>query len=79
MGFLDDLPLVDRFSKPAYLTDGFVAVTNWHQDNAVLLRQTVTSKAVKVKAVVRTLFRQRWLLPHRLRVRLLTSEIGIDP
>jgi hypothetical protein len=32
MGFLDDLPLVDRFSKPAYLAEGFVAVTNWHQD-----------------------------------------------
>jgi hypothetical protein len=27
---LNDLALVDRVNKPAYLADGFVAVTNWH-------------------------------------------------
>lgn len=27
-----DLPLVDRVTKAAYLDEGFVALTNWHQD-----------------------------------------------
>jgi hypothetical protein len=29
---VNDLPGVYRVFKPAYLTEGFVAVTNWHQD-----------------------------------------------
>lgn len=29
---LNDLPLVDRVNKPAYLSSGFLALTNWHQD-----------------------------------------------
>lgn len=29
---LNDLPGVYRISKPAYLADGFIALTNWHQD-----------------------------------------------
>ncbi len=29
---VNDLPLVDRVNKTAYLGSGFVALTNWHQD-----------------------------------------------
>ncbi|MGB7859743.1 MAG: O-antigen ligase family protein [Acidimicrobiia bacterium] len=29
---LNDLPLIDRLNKPAYLSSGFIALTNWHQD-----------------------------------------------
>jgi hypothetical protein len=29
---INDLPGVFRTSKPAYLKDGFIALTNWHQD-----------------------------------------------
>lgn len=29
---VNDLPFVFRLMKPAYLTSGFIAVTNWHQD-----------------------------------------------
>lgn len=29
---INDLPLVERVNKPAYLGSGFVALTNWHQD-----------------------------------------------
>lgn len=29
---LDDLPLVERLFKPAYIGQGFLAVTNWHPD-----------------------------------------------
>lgn len=29
---LNDLPLVDRVNKRAYLDSGFLALTNWHQD-----------------------------------------------
>ncbi len=32
MEVVNDLPLVDRVNKPAYLGSGFVALTNWHQD-----------------------------------------------
>lgn len=31
VSWIGDIPLVDRVNKPAYL-DGFVALTNWHQD-----------------------------------------------
>lgn len=29
---INDLPLIERINKPAYLGSGFVALTNWHQD-----------------------------------------------
>ncbi len=29
---IDDVPGIDRVGKPTYLTEGFVALTNWHQD-----------------------------------------------
>ncbi len=29
---VNDIPLVHRVSRPAYLADGFQALTNWHQD-----------------------------------------------
>ncbi len=29
---LNDVPFVERINKPAYLSSGFIAVTNWHQD-----------------------------------------------
>lgn len=29
---VNELPLVDRVNKPAYLESGFISITNWHQD-----------------------------------------------
>ena len=29
---IDDIPGIDRVGKATYLTEGFVALTNWHQD-----------------------------------------------
>lgn len=29
---IDAIPGIDRVGKPTYLTEGFVALTNWHQD-----------------------------------------------
>ena len=29
---VNDIWLIDRVNKPAYLASGFIALTNWHQD-----------------------------------------------
>ncbi|HHC09506.1 MAG TPA: O-antigen ligase domain-containing protein [Actinobacteria bacterium] len=50
---LDTLPLVHRLYKPAYLTQGFLAVTNWHQDPGYAAAWTNLWAAVTIVAAAR--------------------------
>lgn len=50
---LNDLPGVFRVSKPAYLADGFIALTNWHQDPGYGAAWSVLWASLALVAVAR--------------------------
>ncbi len=57
---IDRLPFVARVFKPAYLTEGFLAVTNWHQDPGYAAAWTNLWAALALVAAVRDLGSRRW-------------------
>ena len=59
---LNDLPLVFRVNRPAYLTSGFITVTNWHQDPGYAAAWTNLWLALNVVAVSRGLGSRRYWL-----------------
>jgi len=59
---VDGLPLVARVFKPAYLTEGFVAVTNWHQDPGYAAAWTNLWASLAVVAAARGRGSRRWWL-----------------
>ena len=59
---LNDLPLVFRVNRPAYLISGFVTVTNWHQDPGYAAAWTNLWLALTVLAAARGLgSKRRWI------------------
>lgn len=59
---LNDLPLVFRVNRPAYLISGFVTVTNWHQDPGYAAAWTNLWLALTVIAAARGLgSKRRWV------------------
>ncbi len=50
---INDLPGVFRISKPAYLEEGFIALTNWHQDPGYGAAWTVLWAALALVAAAR--------------------------
>jgi hypothetical protein len=59
---LNDLPLVFRVNRPAYLTSGFITVTNWHQDPGYAAAWTNLWLALSIVAVGRRLGSKRYWL-----------------
>jgi len=59
---LNDLPLVFRVNRPAYLTSGFITVTNWHQDPGYAAAWTNLWMAFSVVAIGRGLGSKRFWL-----------------
>ena len=59
---LNDLPLVFRVNRPAYLISGFVTVTNWHQDPGYAAAWTNLWLVLTVIATARGLgSKRRWV------------------
>jgi O-antigen ligase len=56
----NDIPGVFRIFKPAYLTEGFVAVTNWHQDPGYSAAWMNLWAALALVAAIRRLGTGRW-------------------
>lgn len=59
---LNDLPLIFRVNRPAYLISGFVTVTNWHQDPGYAAAWTNLWLALTVIAAARGLGSRRRLV-----------------
>jgi hypothetical protein len=61
---VNDLPLIDRVNKEAYLGSGFVALTNWHQDPGYSALWTNVWIALSILGVGRGSVRgPRWAPP----------------
>ncbi len=61
---INDLPLVERVNKEAYLRSGFLALTNWHQDPGYAALWTNTWMLVSVFAWLRGAVKApRWVGP----------------
>jgi hypothetical protein len=56
----NDIPGVFRIFKPAYLTEGFVAVTNWHQDPGYSAAWMNLWAALALVAAIRRFGSGRW-------------------
>lgn len=57
---INDLPGVFRISKPAYLEEGFIALTNWHQDPGYGAAWSVLWACLALVAAARDRASGRW-------------------
>ena len=61
---INDIWLIDRVNKPAYLASGFIALTNWHQDPGYSALWTNVWIALSVVGLGRGVIRApRWVAP----------------
>lgn len=57
---INAIPGVFRTSKPAYLTEGFIALTNWHQDPGYGAAWSVLWACLALVATARGVASRRW-------------------
>lgn len=57
---VNDIPGIYRFFKPAYLDEGFLALTNWHQDPGYNAAWSVLWAVLAMMAIFRGKGSRRW-------------------